>query len=127
MTHGPLTVHQQASSFTKDLFELELDVLKPKQGFSENVNTKVIGRVVTSVVALALHAEAVCRAVYICFLAIKNIFSQTHHHLIADQKGKCFSALDVSLKSFIALFNQSIFADLYMEQREKGQPQKVMD
>jgi hypothetical protein len=60
----------------------------------------VIAPLFTLSVSLILHAIAVCKVVYVCFLAIREIFAKTDKQLLAEQKVQCVNAYAKSLQLF---------------------------
>jgi len=104
---------EQMSSLTRSLcnqvhqYNQEASQDKTLTGY---IKGSLEGRALLLVDSLILHAEAVCRAIYICFLTIKQIFSQSREELLlARQKGECTVAYDASLRFFFAaLFFQKL-------------------
>lgn len=99
------------SSLTKDLREFENDYYEKasqETGVSGFLKTKAIAPLVTFGVSLILHAEAVCRAVIICFLSIKNSFSQTNEELLEKQRKECSIAYSESIAAFFSIFSKTI-------------------
>ncbi len=68
----------------------------------------VVGTLLTGSITLILHAEAVRRAVIICFLSIVKTFTQSNEELLATQQKEWTFAYSQSLRSFCALFNRKM-------------------
>lgn len=75
----------------------------------------VVTRAVAFTASLILHAEAVCRAVYICFLTIRDTFSKTDGQLLLEQKAYCKSAYGASCICFASIFSSNLMNELKKE------------
>ncbi len=107
MTTATLNNAQQMSSLTRRLSDFECKYLQDTSQnrlLARKMKTHLAGRAVTFVISLILHAEAVCRAVYICFLIIGKIFSRPHKDLLRMEWEKCSSAYCMSWRSFWTSF-----------------------
>jgi hypothetical protein len=89
------------SPFTHNLYLYQLDFYQESLNdptLAGTLKTHLVGRVLTLSIALALHAEAVCRVVAICFLKLEEIFCQVDNEsLIQEQKTLSSLALSTSL------------------------------
>ncbi len=102
---------QQMSQTTRELYDYERSYLTKASrdiSFVGKVKTHLVGRALTLGVSLLLHAEAVSRAVYICFLTLRDSFSRPNRELLLQQKIECSTAYNASLQSFWAIFSQHI-------------------
>lgn len=100
------TIHGQTSSFTKSLTDYQRQFYENREKNSSllgRVTTTVLGRALSLGISFLLHAEAVCRAVYICFLSIRETFSSTDEELLARQKGNCYKAYEASWFAFLGI------------------------
>lgn len=96
----------QMSSISQTLYHYKEDFLKQSladESFAGKVNYHIIGRVLNLSVSLILHAEAVCRAVYACFLSLREIFSASDEELFT-QIHVSQAALGLSFRSFCHFF-----------------------
>jgi serine/threonine protein phosphatase PrpC len=64
------------------------------------------------------HAEAVSRAIYICFLSITNFFAKANEDLIQEQKQLCLQAFTKSFQYFFAFFNPSVLERIGKQEKE---------
>ncbi len=97
----------QMSPLTRELTHYRAELYKdlPQDTAIEKIKTGLYGRVLVLGISLILHAEAVCRAVYLCFLHLQEIFSSSDEQL---QKHWAYTemAYAESLKSFFGLFDK---------------------
>lgn len=101
----------QCSSFTHRLYGFQCDFHKAhskESTLSGKFMTHCVGRVISIAVTLLLHAEAVYRAVAICFLVIRDSFFMTNEELLSLRRKNCVQAYEGSLKSFYSLVNRDI-------------------
>jgi serine/threonine protein phosphatase PrpC len=109
-----MTIHpnqQKEFSFTRKLYDYQCEFYQKAdqdQTISGLIKSNLVGRIITVGVSFILHAEAVCRAVFVCFLSIREIFSHSNEHTLEDQKQQFSDAYSESIKSFIALFHREI-------------------
>ncbi|PIS03283.1 MAG: hypothetical protein COT85_00975 [Chlamydiae bacterium CG10_big_fil_rev_8_21_14_0_10_42_34] len=99
----------ETSRITQTLCRIPHDYTKEAskdRTFQGQLKTNLVGRALVLGVSMLLHAEAVCRAVYICFLTIKDSFSQTDHELIKRQAISCSGAYKASWESFFTAIFQ---------------------
>ncbi len=102
---------QSTPSFTRGLYTYQCgfyEKASKNQTLGSVVATNLVGRVLTLAISLILHAEAVYRAVAVCFLTIKESFSKSNLELLQQQKQECSVAYSESMKSLIALFYRQI-------------------
>ena len=108
---------EKMSPFTRSVYDYECEYLvKASQDttLSGSIKTSLAGRVILLFASFVLHAEAVCTAVYICFLTIKQIFSQSTEELLKKKIEHCPVAMGLSVRSFGAVFHKKLIADLDM-------------
>lgn len=122
---------QQMSPLAQRVFGYERQFLKvalADSSYTGILKANLMGRVISIGVAFILHAEAVCRAVYICFLYIQDFFTSSNHHLIEEQKIQCSVAYNTSLKCFFAIFHHNLLRKLstIRRTRPEGQPAVVL-
>src|SRR3990167_9551880 len=106
-----MTTTQSCSNFARRIYDYQCEFHKNNSrdpSFSGFIMTQLVGRVITISVTLLLHAEAVCRAVAVCFLTIRDSCSKTNEELLNEHKVECTKAYGDSLKSFFSLFNRKV-------------------
>jgi serine/threonine protein phosphatase PrpC len=106
-----MVVNGATSSLAHRLSEYQKDFYKEAsqdKSLGGLVKFHVIGTALTGCITLILHAEAVRRAVIICFISIAKIFSQTNEEILETQQKEWTFAYSESLKSFCALFNRKM-------------------
>lgn len=89
---------QNMSTLTRPLFEHSNKQANQATPF-------FVKRVSFLVVSLITHAEAVARAVALCFLTIKAIFTARNEKQMDRLRVECAAAYAVSLRSLMALIN----------------------
>ena len=86
------------------------------------------GKVLALAISLILHAEAVCRGVYICFLIIRETFSSTNEELLKNLKQEASIAYTESLRSFFGLFHEKMITqNLDLPRTRPKREQKKID
>jgi hypothetical protein len=103
-----MTINRPISTFAKELTDYQHRFYKETsedKSIGGLIKYHVVGTILTSSITLILHAEAVRRAVIICFLSIQTAFSQSETELLETQQKEWTFAYSQSLRSFCALFN----------------------
>lgn len=103
---------KQFSSQVLDLYEKK----RIEGSFSARVQIHVVARIGCLITSWAYHAEAVRRAVYICFLSITDVFAKANAQLINEQKELCFHAFKRSFQYFFASFDPSVLDSIVNEE-----------
>ena len=116
---------QQMSPLTRGLFDRQQRFQKEAGNDSSLVGivkVNLVGRVIRLGMALVLHAEAVSRAVYICFLSMQYCFNKSNKSLIEKQKVEGSTAMTVSLRAFFSIFYRKLLDGITIASPPAPQP-----